>query len=65
MVLLHVKCLIQNYCQVHDWKNLCTFLSSDSHPLRGAQNIATGHKVFCKQYSEKERIESLYFPEGK
>ena len=49
-------------CEMLDTKLLS---SSDSHPLRGAQNIATGHKVFCKQYSEKERIESLYFPEGK
>ena len=46
-------------------KNFCTFLLFTSYPLRREQNIATGHQVFCKQYSEKEWIESLYFPEGK
>ena len=27
-------------------KNLCTFLSSAIHPLKGAQNIAIGHQVW-------------------
>ena len=45
-------------------ENLCTFLSSASHPLSGTQNIPIEHQVFCKQNSKKERIESLYFPEG-
>ena len=60
-----MKCLIQNYCQIQDWRKFVHFLSSASHPLSGKQNIPVGHQVFCKQNSEKERIESLYFPEGK
>ena len=30
--------------------------------LRGAQNITTGAAIIVYQYSEKEWIESLYFP---
>ena len=62
---VHVKCLIQNYVKFKTKKNFCTFLSSASYPLRGAQNLVIGHQVFCKQYSAKRKELKVYFPEEK
>ena len=61
-MLLQVKGLIQIIVMFTNEKKLCTFLSSTKHPFEEHEILCT---EYCVQYSKKERIESLCFPEGK
>ena len=54
----HLKRRLKRLCH-YKWKAWYIFIIHQLFYLRGAQNIAV------QQYSEKERIESLYFSEGK
>ena len=62
-MLSQVKGLIQLIVMFRLENNLCTFISSTKHPLEIHKILRT--KTILQQYSEKERIESLHFPEGK